>query len=74
LETTMNTPTVRKILTLREIEAMTGAHRKTIMSWVERGTFPQPLAIGGRKLWWNAEAVERILTGRQEAGGGKMKR
>ena len=61
--------TERRLLCMRDIEAMTGATRKTIRAWIKAGIFPAPLALGrstrGRgKRWWSAAAVERVLAGR----------
>ena len=61
----MDATVERRLLSLSDIEEMTGASRKAIRLWVKAGRFPAPLDIGIGKQWWSREAVEAALTGRE---------
>jgi predicted DNA-binding transcriptional regulator AlpA len=62
--TTTATAPAKQLLSLADIAALTGAHRKSILAWVRAGQFPKPLPLGRRKRWWNAGEVEQALAGR----------
>ena len=64
---------VPRLLSLADLEEMTGASRKAILGWVKAGRFPKPVPIGIGKLWWNREAVERVLQGAPAEGASQRK-
>jgi predicted DNA-binding transcriptional regulator AlpA len=54
-------PDIDQVLSTRDIERITGRHRRTIYRWVCAGTFPAKRAGGGRG--WLRSDVERWLNG-----------
>jgi prophage regulatory protein len=54
------------ILRLPSVKARTGLSRSSIYSFVSRGEFPRPIALGSRAVGWNSEAVDAWITGRIE--------
>jgi predicted DNA-binding transcriptional regulator AlpA len=53
--------TAAKVLNVREVAALFKVTEKTIRNWVRAGHFPKPLAVGGKKLFWTEQEVERVL-------------
>jgi predicted DNA-binding transcriptional regulator AlpA len=41
-------------------------NQKTIRGWIKAGTFPAPLAVGGRIFLWPREVIDRVLAGHRE--------
>jgi predicted DNA-binding transcriptional regulator AlpA len=69
----MATSLARRLLYVADLEALTGATRKTIRAWVRGGLFPAPLPLGRGKHRWSARQVERVLDGLPAVGGRKSK-
>ena len=55
-----------RIIRLREVMALTGLARSTIYKYVEAGTFPQPVPLGGRSVGWVEQEVEDWVLARIE--------
>jgi prophage regulatory protein len=52
-----------RILRLKDVIEKTGLARSTIYKYVDAGTFPNPIPLGGRSVGWvDAEVHEWILT------------
>ena len=57
-----------RLLTRREVEAMTGLSRSTLYALMSRGTFPRPLRVGGRAVRWSLAEIERWIANLPRAG------
>ncbi|HXV82341.1 MAG TPA: AlpA family transcriptional regulator [Candidatus Binatia bacterium] len=55
------------ILRLPEVKRSTGLSRSTIYLRVAQGTFPKPVALGGRAVGWLEVEVQDWLQRRIEA-------
>lgn len=55
-----------RIIRLREVMALTGLARSTVYKYVEAGTFPQPVPLGGRSVGWVEQEVEDWVLARIE--------
>ncbi|PAU77056.1 AlpA family transcriptional regulator [Halovibrio salipaludis] len=55
-----------RIIRLREVMEFTGLARSTIYKYVEAGTFPQPVPLGGRSVGWVEQEVEEWVLARIE--------
>ncbi|MEQ6886470.1 AlpA family transcriptional regulator [Salicola sp. Rm-C-2C1-2] len=55
-----------RIIRLREVMELTGLARSTIYKYVEAGTFPQPVPLGGRSVGWVEQEVEDWVMARIE--------
>jgi prophage regulatory protein len=52
-----------RILRLKEVINKTGLARSTIYKYLDAGTFPKPIPLGGRSVGWvDSEIHEWILT------------
>ena len=58
----------RKILRRIQVEAWTGLSRSTIYARIKSGTFPAPIALGGRAVGWDSRAIEQWIDERVAAG------
>ena len=60
-----------KFLRLPEVKSRTGVSRSSIYLFVQNGTFPRPVRIGGRAVAWLEteidEWIEARLAEREEA-------
>ena len=59
---------MEKLLTIREVEQLTGFKKSSVYSFIEAGDFPKPIKIG-RPSWWpsteiNCRIQETIQRGR----------
>ncbi|OZC35129.1 AlpA family transcriptional regulator [Marinobacter vinifirmus] len=51
-----------RVLRLTEVQDKTGLARSTLYKYVDAGTFPGPIYLGGRATGWiDAEVHERLL-------------
>ena len=56
-----------RILRLKDVIEKTGLARSTIYKYVEAGTFPKPIPLGGRSVGWvDSEVHEWIVSAIQE--------
>jgi prophage regulatory protein len=52
-----------RILRLKDVIEKTGLARSTIYKYVDAGTFPNPIPLGGRSVGWvDSEIHDWILT------------
>lgn len=52
-----------RILRLKDVIEKTGLARSTIYKYVDAGTFPKPISLGGRSVGWiDSEVDEWILS------------
>jgi len=52
-----------RILRLKDVIEKTGLARSTIYKYVDSGTFPKPIPLGGRSVGWvESEVHEWILS------------
>jgi predicted DNA-binding transcriptional regulator AlpA len=55
------TPVLPHYLTARQLADILQCCEQTVRNWCQRGLLPPPLALGRRKLLWDAEAVREAL-------------
>ena len=56
-----------RILRLKDVIEKTGLARSTIYKYVDAGTFPKPIPLGGRSVGWvDSEVHDWILDAVQE--------
>jgi len=55
-----------RIIRLRDVMELTGLARSTVYKYVEAGTFPQPVPLGGRSVGWVEQEVEDWVLARIE--------
>jgi len=56
-----------RILRLKDVIEKTGLARSTIYKYVDAGTFPNPIPLGGRSVGWiDSEVHDWILDAVQE--------
>lgn len=48
----------RKILRIKDVEALIGFKRGFIYKYVKVGTFPKPIRIGSRSVGWDSNEIE----------------
>jgi prophage regulatory protein len=48
---------LRRIIRLREVEALTGKKRSAIYEAVAKGTFPAPIPLGPRAVGWLEDEI-----------------
>jgi predicted DNA-binding transcriptional regulator AlpA len=53
-----------QLLTLRDVQYITGRHRSTLHRWMQRGLFPQKHNFRGKKPGWRRSEIEEWLKGR----------
>lgn len=53
-----------KVLSIKEVTAMTGASRSTIWRWEQSGLFPRRIQIGPHKVGWIEGEVTSWLKSR----------
>lgn len=41
-----------RVLRLKDVMEMSGLARSTIYKYIDAGTFPQPIPLGGRSVGW----------------------
>lgn len=58
--------TVMRIIRLREVMDLTGLARSTVYKHIEEGTFPKPVALGGRSVGWVEQEVQDWVLARIE--------
>lgn len=58
-----------RLLTRKEVEALTGLSRSTLYRMKKEGRFPQPRQMGSRAVRWPASEVELWVQERPRAGG-----
>ena len=49
------------ILRRKQVEQVVGLSRSTIYQRVKDGTFPKPVALGGRMVGWRTSDIELFL-------------
>jgi prophage regulatory protein len=59
-----------RVLRRPEVEALTGLSRSTLYSWMKRGDFPRPVALGTRAVGWRESDLENWLAARETKGAG----
>ncbi|MCW8331947.1 AlpA family transcriptional regulator [Photobacterium sp. SDRW27] len=47
-----------KLITLREVIALTGLSRSTIYKYINENRFPQQIPVGDRAVRWDEEEVQ----------------
>jgi prophage regulatory protein len=56
-----------RILRLNDVKSKTGLARSTIYKYIDIGTFPKPVPLGGRSVGWvESEVHEWIETAIQQ--------
>ena len=57
---------MEKLLTIREVEQLTGFKKSSVYSFIEAGDFPKPIKIGRSSRWasneincWIQETIQR---------------
>jgi predicted DNA-binding transcriptional regulator AlpA len=45
------------LVRIREVVALVGAHRSTVIRWVALGEFPAPVRLPGRRVAWRLADV-----------------
>ena len=53
-----------KLLKLRAVIERTSLSRSSIYNMARRGMFPQPLALGDKRVAWNSAEVDAWIAGR----------
>ncbi len=56
-----------KILRLKDVINKTGLARSTIYKYLDAGTFPKPIPLGGRSVGWIDSEVHEWILNRIEA-------
>jgi prophage regulatory protein len=56
-----------KIIRLKQVKETTGLARSTIYKYIADGTFPRPVALGGRSVGWLLSEVEGWVRAKVEA-------
>jgi prophage regulatory protein len=59
-----------RILRRPEVERLTSLSRTTLYTWMARGDFPRPVALGARTVGWRESDVEAWLAARETKGAG----
>ncbi|MFE8072008.1 AlpA family transcriptional regulator [Marinobacteraceae bacterium S3BR75-40.1] len=54
-----------KVLRLAEVQDKTGLARSTLCKYVDAGTFPRPIYLGGRAVGWIDSEVHEWLLEKQ---------
>tara|TARA_R110002124_G_scaffold201177_4_gene367739 strand:- start:2277 stop:2519 length:243 start_codon:yes stop_codon:yes gene_type:complete len=55
-----------RVLRLKDVIEKTGLARSTIYKYVDAGTFPKPISLGGRSVGWVDAEVHEWITERIE--------
>lgn len=55
-----------RVLRLKDVIEKTGLARSTIYKYVDAGTFPKPIPLGGRSVGWVDAEVHQWITERIE--------
>jgi prophage regulatory protein len=55
----------RQLLSIREVEQLTGIDEKSIRRWSKRGLFPAPLRCGRRMIRWQLSKITEWVALRQ---------
>ncbi|EBA01756.1 helix-turn-helix transcriptional regulator [Marinobacter sp. ELB17] len=55
-----------RVLRLKDVIEKTGLARSTIYKYVDAGTFPKPIPLGGRSVGWLDSEIHDWITGRIE--------
>ncbi|MCG7201469.1 AlpA family transcriptional regulator [Marinobacter pelagius] len=53
-----------RILRLKEVTKKTGLARSTIYKYVDAGTFPKPIELGGRSVGWVDSEINDWILGK----------
>lgn len=53
-----------KLMKVKEVMSVTTLARATIYKYMEMGTFPKPVPLGGRAVAWVADEVEDWIASR----------
>jgi prophage regulatory protein len=56
-----------RILRLSDVKRKTGLARSTIYKYIDAGTFPKPIPLGGRSVGWLESEVHEWITTRIKA-------
>ena len=51
--------TIKRLLTIREVQLIAGKSRSTLYRWISQGIFPKPCKIGPNSIAWPEEAIEQ---------------
>ena len=54
-----------RVLRLAEVKAKTGLARSTLYKYVDAGTFPRPIYLGGRAVGWIDSEIYKWLQEKQ---------
>ena len=54
-----------KVLRLAEVQDKTGLARSTIYKYIDAGTFPRPISLGGRSVGWIDSEIHEWLKEKQ---------
>ncbi|HDZ38468.1 MAG TPA: AlpA family transcriptional regulator [Marinobacter sp.] len=54
-----------KVLRLAEVQDKTGLARSTLYKYINAGTFPRPICLGGRSVGWIDSEVHEWLQEKQ---------
>ena len=55
-----------KLLSQKEVSERAGMHRHTIAAWVEKGQFPMPHVVSGRRKYWTRLQIDAFLRGKPD--------
>jgi prophage regulatory protein len=50
-----------RVLRLRDVIEMTGLARSTLYKYVDAGTFPKPVPLGGRSVGWVESEIQEWI-------------
>ncbi|MBS8239761.1 AlpA family transcriptional regulator [Marinobacter lipolyticus] len=53
-----------RILRLRNVMEKTGLARSTIYKYIDAGTFPKPIDLGGRSVGWVDSEIDDWIAGK----------
>ena len=58
----------RRLLTLRDVMAMTALSRSAIYALMAKSRFPKPIRVGARAVRWVGQEVADFIASRPRAG------
>jgi len=53
---------MRRIMRIKEVAYVCGIARSTVYLWMNQGRFPQSRQIGGGRVGWDSEEIERWVS------------
>ena len=71
-DATTTTKKPGKLLRLPLVEERTGFKKSSIYAGVKAGTFPAPVRLSARAVAWREEDIDRWITERTTAAGGRQ--